>query len=76
MNRTKLNSDVMETLGITEPLEESIFLQMEKIDALCRMRSAVDSGEVAMSRRTFSYFSLVVEQELSALRKLLDQAFP
>lgn len=76
MKQTLANQDITETLGASEPLEDDIFLQMEKIDALSAIRLAVDAGESAMSPRTMSYFSLVMDQEIKKLRELLDKIFP
>lgn len=77
MNITQkpVNSDVLESLRSNEHLEDRIFLHLEKIEALCAVRSAVEAGETKMSPRTMTHFSMVLEQEVKALRKLLDQAF-
>lgn len=75
MRQNIINTDIVESLRANEPLEDDIFLQMEKIDALCSIRAAVDAGETAMSSRKMTYFSMIMEQEVKALRKLLDQVF-
>jgi hypothetical protein len=75
MRQHAINTDIVESLRANEPLEDDVFLQLEKIEALCNVRKAADAGEASMPSRTMTYFSMILEQEVKALRKLLDQIF-
>lgn len=70
-----INQDILESLRSKEDLEEEIFIHMDKLDALCRVRSIAESGESTIPRASLMHYSQLVEQEAKQLRRLLDQFF-
>ena len=56
-------------------LEDSIFSNIEKLEALCAARTALDASEIEISRSVMSNYSAVVEQCTKELRGLLNEYF-
>ncbi|MGQ9425217.1 hypothetical protein ACXYTJ_06235 [Gilvimarinus sp. F26214L] len=56
-------------------LEDQIYLQMDKLLALCGMQSLADANDCQVPLGLRTNYSAVLEEQALALRKLLDQAF-
>ena len=57
-------------------LEDEIYLQMDKLQALTALQTLMNSAEeTPYSRKHLQYYSLIVEEHLHKLRVLLNQLF-
>ncbi|MCW8193371.1 hypothetical protein F6455_01060 [Proteobacteria bacterium 005FR1] len=56
-------------------LEDEVYLQMDKVLALCGMLSIADSNECDIPLGLRSNYSVVLEEQALALRRLLDRMF-
>lgn len=70
-----MNQDVLESLRAVEPLEDKIFFEMDKLEALCQMRTIVENAEDDPSAKTLSHYAYVIEDQVATLRELLNQLF-
>ncbi|MGQ9427611.1 hypothetical protein ACXYTJ_14920 [Gilvimarinus sp. F26214L] len=52
-------------------LEDEIFLQMDKLLALCVAQTALTEGEQELALGTRSYYALVVEEQARRVRETL-----
>lgn len=60
---------------ISGELEDAIYLQMDKLLALCGMQALADGSDCEVPLGLRSNYSVVLEEHALALRKLLDQLF-
>jgi hypothetical protein len=60
---------------INSRLEDALYLQADKLLALCRIQAAWDSAEYTLSPTTRTHYSLVIEEQALELRRLLDRMF-
>lgn len=56
-------------------LEDEIFLRIDKLEALCAAQILLDNNEIASARNIRTHYSMVVEEQVLELRKLLSQLF-
>lgn len=56
-------------------LEDRIYLQMDKLAALCSMQVIADTNECQVPLGLRTNYSVVLEEHALALRSLLDQVF-
>ncbi len=70
-----VNQDVVESLRDRDRLEDSIFQQMEKIQALSEAQRVIDSNEANLSAKSRQVYSLVLDEHVQDLRGLLDRCF-
>lgn len=70
-----MNQDVLESLRAIEPLEDEIYFEMDKLEALCQMRTIVENSDESLSPKTRSHYANVVEDQVTAIRTLLNKLF-
>ena len=74
--RSRLNTTrVPENLLHQSNLEDSIFSNMGKLEALCVARAALDANEIEIPRSALSNYSAIVEQYSKELSGLLNEYF-
>lgn len=56
-------------------LEDKVYLQMDKLSALCSMQAIADTNECEVPLGLRTNYSVVLEEHALALRQLLDQVF-
>lgn len=71
------NRDIEETTSMANQidLEDAIFLAADKLQALCTVQSELESSECPMSDKTRSHYSIILEDQMNELRRLLEQHF-
>ena len=70
-----VNQDIVESLRNRDRLEDSIFQQLEKIQALSEAQRIIDVNETALSAKGRQFYSIVLDDHVQELRKLLDRCF-
>ena len=70
-----VNQDVVESLRDRDRLEDSIFQQLEKIQALSEAQRVIDSTEAILSAKSRQFYSVVLDEHVQELRSLLDRCF-
>ncbi len=72
VDNAELNLDFLNTFA----LEDEIYLQLDKLQALTALQTLMNSSdEAGDSRKHYHYYSLVVEEHLAKLRQLVNQIF-
>jgi hypothetical protein len=61
--------------GYTAELEDRIYLQMDKLLALCGMQATADTNDCELPLGLRANYSVVLEEQALVLRKLLDEVF-
>lgn len=56
-------------------LEDSIFKNLDRLEALCNARTALDSNDCILPKAAMHHYSSVVEDYTKELKKLLNQHF-
>lgn len=56
-------------------LEDALYLQADKLLALCSVQAAWASSDYLPSASTRNHYSLVIEEQALVLRRLLERAF-
>lgn len=56
-------------------LEDEIYSRLNKLQALCAAQIILDSNEIATARYIRTHYSMVIDEQLSELRDLLNQLF-
>ena len=56
-------------------LEDEIFLRIDKLQALCAAQVLWDTNEIASARNIRTHYAMVIEEQVTELRKLLNQLF-
>lgn len=56
-------------------LEDRVYLQIDKLMALCSMQAIADTNECEVPLGLRTNYSVVLEEHALTLRKLLDQVF-
>lgn len=57
-------------------LEDEIYLQLDKLQALTALQTLMNSAEdPAIPRKHYQHYSMVMEENLLKLRSLLNQLF-
>jgi len=67
-----INQDIVESMQKRGSLEDSIYLQLEKIQALCSAQTILSSSDAVPTPATRTYYSMVIEEQTSELRRLID----
>lgn len=67
-----INQDIVESMQKRGSLEDSIYLQLEKIQALCSAQTILNSSDAIPTPTTRAYYSMVIEEQTSELRRLID----
>ncbi|RYY01370.1 MAG: hypothetical protein EOO53_17905 [Gammaproteobacteria bacterium] len=57
-------------------LEDEIYLRMDKLQALCAAQIVLDASDTATARYVRTHYSMVIEEQVTELRNLLNQLFP
>jgi len=56
-------------------LEDEIYLRLDKLQALCSAQILLDSHDTAPPRYRRCCYSMVIEDQVTELRSLIDQLF-
>lgn len=56
-------------------LEDEIYLQMDKLQALAALQTLLNTTETPPTRAQYLYYSMTVEEQINKLRVLVDQLF-
>lgn len=56
-------------------LEDEIYLRIDKLQALCSAQIILDSSDVAPTRCIRTHYSMVIDEQVTELRNLLNQLF-
>lgn len=77
MLHTVENHDISETLSLQDngELEDSIYLAVDKLEALCTVQARLEAGDAQVEPSTRMHYTMVVEEQLRELRQLLNQHF-
>lgn len=59
----------------TAELEDEVYLQADKLVALCGMQAIADSNDCELPLGLRTNYSVVLEEQAVTLRKLLDKMF-
>lgn len=70
-----INPDILDSLQAKLGLEDAIYLQLDKLLALCAVQSVMDSSENPPALTTRSHYSMIMEEHAQELRRLIDQLF-
>ncbi|MGI1677848.1 MAG: hypothetical protein K6L75_03895 [Cellvibrionaceae bacterium] len=70
-----INQDVLESLRAIEPLEDEIYFEMDKLEALCHMCTIVENSGDSPPPKTRSHYAYVVEDQIKLIRNLLNKLF-
>lgn len=62
-------------VNINAKLEDALYLQADKLLALCSVQAAWANGDYTPSPATRNHYSIVLEEQALELRRLLDRAF-
>ena len=55
--------------------EDALFLAVDKLQALCTAQTQLDTGETPLSPSTRSHISLVIEDQVKDIRRMLVKHF-
>lgn len=61
--------------AVNSTLEDALYLQADKLLALCTVQSTWTSADCEPSSATRSHYALILEEQARELRRLLDQLF-
>lgn len=76
MKRATHSIDANKQLAtINSKLEDALYLQADKLLALCSVQSAWANADYTPSPSTRNHYSLIMEEQALELRRLLDRAF-
>ncbi|GAB1264950.1 hypothetical protein NBRC116493_21500 [Aurantivibrio infirmus] len=67
-----INQDIVESMQQRGSLEDSIYLQLDKLQALCSAQTVLNASEAVPTSNTRTYYSMVIEEQTTELRKLID----
>jgi hypothetical protein len=56
-------------------LEDEIFLRVDKLQALCAAQIILDTNDTAPARHIRTHYSMVIDEQITELRNLLNQLF-
>lgn len=56
-------------------LEDEIYLRIDKLQALCAAQILLDASDTAPARYIRTHYSMVIEEQVTELRNLLNQLF-
>jgi hypothetical protein len=56
-------------------LEDEIYLRIDKLQALCSAQIIVDASDTAPARYVRMHYSMVIDEQVTELRNLLNQLF-
>ncbi|GAB1264812.1 hypothetical protein NBRC116493_22890 [Aurantivibrio infirmus] len=56
-------------------LEDQIFLAVDKLHALCSAQSQIDSNDCVLSPQARNHYSIIIEDQVTELRELLNKHF-
>lgn len=56
-------------------LEDEVYLQIDKLTALCGMQAIADTSDCEVPLGLRTNYSVVLEEHALGLRKMLDQVF-
>lgn len=70
--KPSINQDIVESVQQRGSLEDSIYLQLDKMQALCTAQTALSSSDALPTPKTRTYYSIVIEEQASELRRLID----
>lgn len=56
-------------------LEDEIYLRIDKLQALCAAQVILDMSDVAPACYVRRHYSMVIEEQVTELRNLLNQLF-
>ncbi|MEX1033480.1 MAG: hypothetical protein WDZ30_08970 [Cellvibrionaceae bacterium] len=76
--KQQINRDIINNLplaGSDPQLEDALYLQVDKLLALCAVQIALAAGDHTPSPATRNHYSLVMEEQTLELRYLLDRLF-
>jgi hypothetical protein len=72
VDNAELNLDFL----INYVLEDEIYLQLDKLEAMIALQTLMSSAEhPAVPQRHFQHYALVMEEHLQKLRALINQMF-
>ncbi|MGH1471264.1 MAG: hypothetical protein ACRBCS_08730 [Cellvibrionaceae bacterium] len=70
-----MNRDILESLRATEPLEDEIYFETDKLEALCQMRTIVENSDDELTPKARTHYAYVIEDQITAIRALLNKLF-
>lgn len=70
-----VNQDVVETLRGRDKFEDSIFQQLDKIQALSEAQRLIDVNETPLTSKSRGNYSTMMDEQLQELRHLLERCF-
>ncbi|HWV15356.1 MAG TPA: hypothetical protein VN030_07970 [Cellvibrio sp.] len=56
-------------------LEDEIFMRIEKLEALCTVQIMLDASDTAPASQIRMYYSMVIEEQVTEMRSLLNQLY-
>jgi len=56
-------------------LEDEIYSRLNKLQALCAAQIILDTSDIASARYVRAHYSMVIDEQITDLRKLLNQLF-
>ena len=56
-------------------LEDEIYLRIDKLQALCSAQIILDTSDTAPPRYARVHYSMVIDEQVTELRNLLNQLF-
>jgi hypothetical protein len=68
---TKLNLNFLNNYV----LEDEIYLRIDKLQALCSAQIILDASDTTTARYTRVHYSMVIDEQVTELRNLLNQLF-
>jgi len=74
-NKTGNTEVVKSDIQNDAELEDSIFLAVDKLHALCSAQSQLDSNDCVLSPRARNHYSIILEDQVTELRGLLNRHF-
>lgn len=74
-DKTKNTDAVKNGIQNDAELEDSIFLAVDKLHALCSAQSQLDSNDCVLSPQARNHYSIILEEQVTELRCLLNRHF-
>ena len=56
-------------------LEDEVYLRIDKLQALCAAQILLDASDTVPARYIRTHYSMVIEEQVTELRNLLNQLF-
>lgn len=56
-------------------LEDEIYMRIDKLQALCNAQVMLDASDTAPAPQIRVFYSLVIEEQVQEIRKLMDKLF-